>query len=266
MKKILVTNDDGVYAEGIGTLSRALRDAGCEVLVCAPDRERSASGHSMTMDRPLQIKRADAARTGGAEAWCCDGTPTDSVIMGLEVLKFPAEFVISGINCGPNLGDDITYSGTACAAMEGVIAGLPSMAVSLVCSSRDKILHYETAARAAVEILEWTKAYPMEPGLFYNVNVPNVPTGELRGVKLARKGKRRYHDKITVIKTPFGGEAYWVGGRIEDDMAEDTDVFAVAHGFASVTPVHLEMTSFAALEKISALDMEREVNAALGKN
>ena len=106
----------------------------------------------------------------------------------------------------------------------------------------------------------------MEPGLFYNVNVPNVPAGELRGVKLARKGKRRYHDKITVIKTPFGGEAYWVGGRIEDDMAEDTDVFAVAHGFASVTPVHLEMTSFAALEKISALDMEREVNAALGKN
>ena len=118
MKKILVTNDDGVYAEGIGTLARALRDAGCEVLVCAPDRERSASGHSMMMDRPLQIKRADAARTGGAEAWCCDGTPTDSVIMGLEVLKFPAEFVISGINCGPNLGDDITYSGTACAAME----------------------------------------------------------------------------------------------------------------------------------------------------
>ena len=103
-------------------------------------------------------------------------------------------------------------------------------------------------------------------GIFYNVNVPNVPTAELRGVKLARKGKRRYHDKITVIKTPFGGEAYWVGGRIEDDMAEDTDVFAVAHGFASVTPVHLEMTSFAALEKISALDMEREVNAALGKN
>lgn len=220
----------------------------------------------MTMDRPLQIKRADAARTDGAEAWCCDGTPTDSVIMGLEVLKFPAEFVISGINCGPNLGDDITYSGTACAAMEGVIAGLPAMAVSLVCSSRDNVLHYETAARAAVEILEWTKAHPMEPGIFYNVNVPNVPTAELRGVKLARKGKRRYHDKITVIKTPFGGEAYWVGGRIEDDMAEDTDVFAVAHGFASVTPVHLEMTSFAALEKISALDMEREVNAALGKN
>ena len=153
MKKILVTNDDGVYAEGIGTLARALREAGYEVLVCAPDRERSASGHSMTMDRPLQIKRVDAARTGGAEAWCCDGTPTDSVIMGLEVLKFPAEFVISGINCGPNLGDDITYSGTACAAMEGVIAGLPSMAVSLVCSSRDKVLHYETAARAAIEIL-----------------------------------------------------------------------------------------------------------------
>lgn len=266
MQKILVTNDDGLYAEGIGTLARALNEAGYEVLVCAPDRERSASGHSMTMDRPLQIKRADAALMGGAEAWCCDGTPTDSVIMGLEVLKFPADMVVSGINCGPNLGDDITYSGTACAAMEGAIAGLPAMAVSLVCGSRDKILHYGTAARAAVEILEWTKKRPMEPELFYNLNVPNVPLEELRGVKLARKGKRRYHDKITVIKTPFGGEAYWVGGRIEDDMAEDTDAAAVANGFASLTPVHLEMTSFSALEKISALSFESEVNAALGKN
>lgn len=266
MKKILVTNDDGVYAEGIGVLARALRCAGYEVLVCAPDRERSASGHSMTMDRPLQIRRANAPLTEGLDAWCCDGTPTDSVIMALEVLKFQADFVISGINCGPNLGDDITYSGTACAAMEGVIAGLPAMAVSLVCSSRDKSLHYETAARAAIEILEWTKTHPMEPELFYNVNVPNVTLEELRGVKLARKGKRRYRDKITVIKTPFGGEAYWVGGRIEDDMAEDTDVFAVSHGFASVTPVHLEMTSFSALEKISALDMENGVNAALVKS
>lgn len=266
MKKILVTNDDGVYAEGIGTLARALCEAGYEVLVCAPDRERSAAGHSMTMDRPLQVMRADAARTGGAETWCCDGTPTDSVIMGLEVLNFHAEMVISGINRGPNLGDDITYSGTACAAMEGVIAGLPAMAVSLVCRSRDKILHYETAARAAIEILEWTKKHPMEPEVFYNVNVPNVALEELRGVKLTRKGKRRYRDKITVIKTPFGGEAYWVGGRIDDDEAEDTDVAAVANGFASLTPVHLEMTSFAALEKISALSLEREINAALGKN
>ena len=186
--------------------------------------------------------------------------------MALEVLNFPADIVISGINCGPNLGDDITYSGTACAAMEGVIAGLPAMAVSLVCRSRDKILHYETAARAAIEILEWTKTHPMDEGIFYNVNVPNVSPCELRGVKLARKGKRRYNDKITVVKTPFGGEAYWVGGRIEDDTAEDTDVAAVAKGFASLTPVHLEMTSFAALEKISALGMERELNAALGKN
>lgn len=266
MKKILVTNDDGVYAEGIGTLARALREAGYDVLVCAPDRERSASGHSMTMDRPLQIKKANAALTGGAEAWCCDGTPTDSVIMALEVLKFEADFAISGINCGPNLGDDITYSGTACAAMEGVIAGLPSMAVSLVCRSRDKVLHYGAAARAAVEILEWTKTHPMDEGIFYNVNVPNVPLEELRGVKLARKGKRRYHDKITVIKTPFGGEAYWVGGRIEDDLAEDTDVAAVARGFASLTPVHLEMTSFAVLEKISTQSLEQGVNAALGKN
>lgn len=265
MKKILVTNDDGVYAEGILELARALSSAGYETLVCAPDRERSASGHSMTMDRPLQIKRADAALAAGLDAWCCDGTPTDSVIMALEALKFPADMVISGINRGPNLGDDVTYSGTACAAMEGVIAGLPAMAVSLVCGSRDAELHFSTASRAALEILEWTQKHPMGEGVFYNVNVPNVPLEELRGVKLARKGKRRYHDKITVIKTPFGGEAYWVGGRIVDGDDEDTDVRAVSRGFASVTPVHLEMTSFAELERISALSMERDVDAALGR-
>ena len=129
-----------------------------------------------------------------------------------------------------------------------------------------QILHYETAARAAVEILEWTKAYPMEPGLFYNVNVPNVPTGELRGVKLARKGKRRLPRQNHGNQNALRRRGLLGRRPHRGRQAEDTDVFAVAHGFASVTPVHLEMTSFAALEKISALDMEREVNAALGKN
>ena len=265
MKKILVTNDDGIYADGILTLARALDGAGYEILLCAPDRERSASGHSMTMNRPLQVRKANAALTGELNAYSCDGTPTDSVIMALEVLKFPAEMVISGINRGPNLGDDITYSGTVCAAMEGVIAGLPSMAVSLVCSSRDKALHYETAARTALEILAWTKKQPMDEGVLYNVNVPNVPENELRGLKLARKGVRRYNDKITVVKTPFGGEAYWVGGRIEDGADQDADVSVVARGYASLTPLHLEMTSFSALEKLSAKSMERELNSALEK-
>lgn len=265
MKKILLTNDDGVYAEGIQALAASLREGGYEVFVCAPDRERSGAGHAMTMDRPLQVKKANVSLTRGAECMCCDGTPTDSVILALEALHFPAEMVIAGINRGPNLGDDITYSGTVCAAMEGVVAGLPAMAVSLSCGRARSAPHYETASRVAAELLEWTEKHPMEEGLLYNVNVPNVPLKKLRGVKLTRKGKRRYRDKITVIKTPFGGDSYWVGGHIEDDTSEDTDVLAVSLGYASVTPLHLEMTSFAALEKIASLSMERDVSEALGK-
>ena len=145
MKKILITNDDGIFAEGIQTLAKAFHAAGYEVLavelleqhIHAPDRERSASGHSMTMDRPLQIKKIENKMLAdGFTAYSCDGTPTDCVIMGIDVLHFVPDLVLSGINCGPNLGDDLTYSGTACAAMEGLIFGYPSVAVSLVCAGK----------------------------------------------------------------------------------------------------------------------------------
>lgn len=260
IKKILVTNDDGVYADGIQILAKHLSRAGYCVLVCAPDRERSASGHSMTMDRPLHIKKVEHRQfSDGFEAYACDGTPTDSVIMGLEVLGFHADAVVSGINCGPNLGDDITYSGTACAAMEGVISGLPSIAVSLVCSPCDAVKNFGAAADAAVKLIEWIGEHHMEDGIFYNMNVPNLPDGAIKGVKMTRKGARRYRDKITVVKTPFGGEAYWVGGRIEDCMGEGTDVSAVRENYISITPVHLEMTSFSALSAANGQNMAAEL-------
>lgn len=245
MKKILITNDDGIFAAGIQILARKFHEEGYDVLVVAPDRERSASGHSMTMDRPLHLKKIDnSLLADGFTAYSCDGTPTDCVIMGCDALKFVPDIVVTGINCGPNLGDDLTYSGTACSAMEGVIFGYPAMAVSLVCGSKDPDKHYETAADAALASVHWLEKHPMGEGVFYNVNVPNVTARELKGVRLTRKGKRRYHDKITVVRTPFGDDAYWVGGTIHDDLSEGSDVWAVRHDYVSITPAHLEMTCF----------------------
>ena len=260
MKKILIVNDDGIFAAGIQILARKLHIEGYDLLVVAPDRERSASGHSMTMDRPLHIKRIENnLLADGFTAYSCDGTPTDCVIMGIDVLGFTPDIVISGINCGPNLGDDITYSGTACAAMEGLVYGYPAMALSLVCSSRDAEKYYETAADAAAAILGWLSSNPMQEGIFYNVNVPNLPLQEIKGVHLTCKGKRRYHDKITAVKTPFGDTAYWVGGTIEDDLDPGSDVWAVKHANISITPVHLEMTCFDAFNADKATAMEKTV-------
>ena len=264
MKKILITNDDGIFAEGIQTLANSFHDAGYEVLAVAPDRERSASGHSMTMDRPLHIKKIENKMlANGFTAYSCDRTPTDCVIMGIDVLHFVPDLVLSGINCGPNLGDDLTYSGTACAAMEGLIFGYPSMAVSLVCGSKSPEKYFATAAEAALQTARWIAGHPMADDVMYNVNVPNEKPGDIAGVRVTRKGKRRYHDKITVVKTPFGGEAYWVGGSIHDEMHEDTDVWAVAHNYVSITPVHLEMTSFDTYYAAKKTPMEAEIHKSM---
>ncbi|WP_352401785.1 5'/3'-nucleotidase SurE [Synergistes jonesii] len=266
MKKILITNDDGIFAEGICALAKTFSAAGYEVLAVAPDRERSASGHSMTMDRPLQINKVDSAALGGDfAAYSCDGTPTDCVIMGVEVLNFVPDLLLSGINCGPNLGDDFTYSGTVCAALEGLIYGYPSIALSLLCGSRSEEKHFATAADAGLKIAEWLKKHPMEPDVMYNVNVPNLPAKEIAGVRVTKKGTRRYHDKITVVKTPFGGEAYWVGGSIHDELRRETDVWAVAHGYISITPAHLEVTAFDAYEAAKRTPMESEIFGAMTK-
>ena len=237
MKKILITNDDGIFAEGIQTLANSFHDAGYEVLAVAPDRERSASGHSMTMDRPLHIKKIENKMlANGFTAYSCDGTPTDCVIMGIDVLHFVPDLVLSGINCGPNLGDDLTYS--------------PEK-------------YFATAAEAALQTARWIAGHPMADDVMYNVNVPNEKPGDIAGVRVTRKGKRRYHDKITVVKTPFGGEAYWVGGSIHDEMHEDTDVWAVAHNYVSITPVHLEMTSFDTYYAAKKTPMEAEIHKSM---
>lgn len=254
---ILVTNDDGYDSIGIITMARYLLDAGHNVTLVAPDRERSGCGHAMTIGEPVELKRADISLASDRlSAWACSGTPTDCVILAFDVIDKDIELVVSGINQGPNLADDITYSGTACAAMEGVIFNVPSIAISLDMDSQDKIRHNETAAETVISILEWMNKKPMPKGIFFNVNVPNVSLSELRGITVTKKGVRRYVDKIRGADSENGSRAFLIGGRIEDVMTEGTDVWAVAHGFASITPVHLEMTSFKDYEEAKLSNME----------
>lgn len=265
--KILLTNDDGVYSIGIQTLAKSLTEAGHDVLLVAPDRERSGCGHAMTMDRPVHIRSVNRLfLSADFTAKACDGTPTDCVIMAIDAIRFQPDMVISGINQGPNLGDDLTYSGTACAAMEGALFGYPSIAISLVMSSKDRELYNDTATEVLMALLDWTKGSPIPEGVFYNVNVPNLPISEIKGVMVTRKGVRRYVDKIRTVKTPSGGEAYWIGGNIEDDMSEGTDVWAVANNCVSVTPVHMEMTSFETHRNCKKAGLEAYMENKINKN
>lgn len=263
---ILLTNDDGVYSIGIQTAARHLTDAGHNVLLVAPDRERSGCGHAMTLDRPLHIKDVDRRfLSADFTAKACDGTPTDCVVLAIDMLGFRPEMVISGINQGPNLGDDLTYSGTVCAAMEGVIFGIPSIALSLVMSSGAKNIFNETAADVLMTLLDWVKDNPIPSGVLYNVNVPNMPLDAIRGTLITRKGVRRYVDKVRPVTAPSGAKAYWIGGNIEDDMTDGTDVWAVANDYVSITPVHMEMTSFETYMECKEAGMESFIEKMIQK-
>lgn len=248
--KILLTNDDGIYSIGIQTMAKRLFDCGHEILLVAPDRERSNCGHAMTLDRPVHLVKADGRfLLADFAAYKCDGFPTDCVTMGIDVLKFGPDLVVSGINQGPNLGDDVTYSGTACAAMEGIISDVPSIAVSLVTHSGDPAFHNDTAADAVMTFLEWLDGSPAPEGVFFNINVPNLPINEIKGMCVARMGTRRYKDKVMAVQSPSGSDAYWIGGTITDEVEEGTDIWAIRHGMVSVTPIHMDMTCFSVYEE-----------------
>ncbi len=166
--------------------------------------------------------------------------------------------VISGINRGPNLADDLTYSGTVSAAMEGHFLGKPSIAVSLNCLSGEGTECYETAAEAAVSILLRFREFPFPKGILLNVNVPNIPSEDLRGFRVTRKGIRVYREKITPLKDPKGRAYYWISGRAEDILDEGSDVLAVAEGYVSITPIHMDMTHFPSLEVLRGAGFENE--------
>lgn len=243
---ILLTNDDGVNAQGLLVLRQAIARI-AEVAVVAPDHNWSAAGHAKTMHKPLRVNKVTLP--DGTPAYASSGAPSDCVALAvLGLLDRTPDLVISGINHGCNLGSDLTYSGTVTAAMEGVIAGIRSMAVSLdKAEGGDFRFAAEIAARLAEEFVRSDLA----PDTLLNVNVPALPETEVKGLRVTRLGRRIYRDALIARKDPYGRDYYWIGGEPPQGvMEEGTDVWALANGYVSVTPVHLDMTDYQTLERI----------------
>ena len=241
--RILVSNDDGYLAKGINVLTEALEQV-ADVVVVAPDRNRSAASNSLTLRSPLRISEVASNR------YKVDGTPSDCVHLALTgYLDYEPDLVVSGINHGGNLGDDVLYSGTVAAAMEGRFLGLPTIAVSLV---GNKLMHFDTAAAVAVELVLKIERAPLSSDVVLNLNVPNIPATELKGVRATRLGFRRKSKQIFTDMDPYGRPIYWVGPAGEaQDAGEGTDFHAIEQGFASVTPLKVDLTRHSAVKDLS---------------
>lgn len=247
---ILVTNDDGVMAPGLLALAQEMRGLG-KVTVLAPDRNWSASGHVKTLDRPLRVKEVVLA--DGSAALATDGAPSDCVALPvLGLLPEKIDLVVSGINPNANVGHDVTYSGTVTAAMEAAIWGLPGVAVSLDRPAEfHGLLDYVPAARLAKRIVQQVIARGLPKDVLLNVNVPYRPESEISGLRITRQGLRVYRDLLDARKDPRGQPYYWIGGEAPTGVVEDgTDFGALAEGYVSITPLHLDLTAHQAMEAL----------------
>lgn len=251
--KILLSNDDGIYARGISDLYDALGDLG-ELCVIAPDRERSAAGHSITLTDP--IKTYDVERAGAPFGTAVGGTPADSIKLALCLLMKDdlPDLVVSGINLGSNTGISVLYSGTVSAASEAVVLGVPGIAISL-CTYQNP--YWETATKVAKEIVGKVLKNPLPAGTLLNVNIPNIPYSELRGMKAARMGRSRFVEKFTKHLDPRGNNYYWLDGELDLlDDSPDTDVRVVESGYVALTPIHIDLTAEKVMPQVQSWNME----------
>ncbi|MEO6192370.1 MAG: 5'/3'-nucleotidase SurE [Thermoanaerobaculia bacterium] len=242
MTRILVTNDDGIFSQGIRLLASSLGEI-AEVFVVAPDREQSATGHSLTLSRPLRMQKVE-------ERWyAVDGTPTDCVNLGvLSLLKdHPPDLICSGINFGLNLGDDVTYSGTVSATFEGTLLGIPSVAFS---QEVGEGFSFDAAAAFARQLVEILLGEELPRDLLLNVN---VPAGEIQGLSYTRLGRRVYKQSVIEKLDPRGRKYYWIAGTPQWQNASGTDYEAISTGRISVTPLHLDLTYYPGLESVTSL-------------
>lgn len=237
----LISNDDGITAEGISVLAERIRSIG-EITIAAPQQNCSGASNSLTLESPVRIREIEPG------SYCVTGTPTDCVHIALTgLLDRDPDMVLSGINHGANLGDDVIYSGTVAAAMEGRFLGLPAIAVSLVLAGEN---HYETAARVVTAILDGMAKNPMPADTILNINVPDLPLAKLRGMRVTRLGQRHKAEPVVRSVDPRGESIYWVGPPGgEQDAGVGTDFHAVREGFASITPVQVDLTRHHALEE-----------------
>lgn len=249
--RILVTNDDGIESRGLAALAAALRPLG-DVVVVAPDTNQSAVSHLKTMWRPLRVR--DRTLADGTPAHAVDGSPADCVSLAfLGLVEGPFDLVAAGINFGANIGDDIAYSGTVSAAMEGVINGCPSMAVSLDDFAG---VDFTLAASAAATVARAILTRGLEPGQLLNVNVPAMAPEACAGFEVTRLGKRVYQDVLVRREDPRGVPYYWFGGQPPTGVATPgTDVWAVQNGRVSVTPIHLELTAERFLDRLRGWEL-----------
>ncbi|WP_323939091.1 5'/3'-nucleotidase SurE [Aeromonas hydrophila] len=246
--RILVSNDDGVHAEGIRALSEALAACG-EVIVVAPDRNRSGASHSLTLEVPLRVTRI--AETG---YHAVKGTPTDCVHLAVNELVRPEpDMVVAGINHGANLGDDVIYSGTVAAATEGRHLGFPSLAISLVGKT-----HFATAAHYAVQLVRGMMVHPLPSDQILNVNVPDLPLDQIKGIRVTRLGNRHRAESVICSEDPRGQPIYWIGPPgSQQDAGEGTDFAAIEQGYVSITPLTIDMTAYSSLAGLGAwLDLQ----------
>jgi 5'-nucleotidase len=243
--RILVTNDDGVASEGLIVLASALAELG-EITVVAPDRDRSGVGHALTIHDPVRVHQV---KERAVRTFACTGTPADCVVIGtFDLCGGLPSLVVSGINRGANLGDDVNYSGTVAAAIEGALVGVPSIAISLAATwpefSREH--HWQSAVEAVLRVSGDVLRDGMAPRTYLNVNVPNHPPHEIEGVRWTRQGRKKYGDRLDPRRDPRGGSYYWIWGSFDPSQIEDgTDLAAIRDRYVSVTPMTVDRTNLA---------------------
>jgi 5'-nucleotidase len=236
--RILLSNDDGYFAPGLAVLAKTLSDV-AEVTVVAPERDRSGASNSLTLDRPLTMRRAPSGFS------YVNGTPTDCVHLAVTgLIDFLPDMIVSGINDGANMGDDTIYSGTVAAATEGFLLGIPSLAISLA----GRGAHFETAAHYACRLVERFRDGAPAANVLLNVNVPDLPLAQIEGMEVTRLGKRHKAEPVVRATTPRGDTVYWVGAAgAAQDAGEGTDFHAIANRRVSITPLQMDLTHFAQL-------------------
>ncbi len=244
--ELLICNDDGIDAIGIRILADCMRGLG-EVTIVAPDKNHSGASNSLTLDAPIRIKQMEAG------IFRVSGTPTDCVHVALTgLLDNDPDIVVSGINAGANLGDDVIYSGTVAAAMEGRFLGYPAVALSLVFTKHSENHHYDTAGEAAIRLVQQLQRDPLPADTILNVNVPDCPWSEIRGFEVTRLGHRHRAEPVIKTTDPRGREMYWIGpAGAEQDAGPGTDFDAVKRKFISITPIHVDLTRYQALDQVA---------------
>lgn len=241
--RLLLTNDDGIQAKGLKLLEKIARSLCKDVWVVAPESEQSGASHSLTLHRPLRVRQVSKQR------FAVDGTPTDCVMIAINKLLSDNRptLVLSGINAGGNLGEDVTYSGTIAAAMEATLLGVPAIAFSMNCTDRRRI-RWPTAEKHTAAVIRRLVAQPWPRDTLINVNFPDMPPDEVNGITVARQGRHKLSDQLTERKDPRGRSYYWIGPlRTKESGAAGTDLAAIAEGRIAVTPISLDLTNTKAL-------------------